>query len=78
MHISNILDRNMIIWAFYLVTNAFFRHAKNKQTPWPESASELYRSSDLHFSAKLVTNFAGRGVSRSERGGSPTAVISVF
>jgi hypothetical protein len=25
---------------------------KNKQTPWPESASELYRPSDCRLSAK--------------------------
>jgi hypothetical protein len=29
-----------------------------KQTPWPESASELYRPSDRHFSSKLVPTFA--------------------
>jgi hypothetical protein len=30
---------------------------KTKQTPWPESASELYRRSDRRFSAKSVTTF---------------------
>jgi hypothetical protein len=34
---------------------------KNKQTPWPESASELCRPSDRRLSAKLVPNFADRG-----------------
>jgi hypothetical protein len=29
--------------------------------PWPESASELYRSSDRRLSGKLVPNFADRG-----------------
>jgi hypothetical protein len=29
-------------------------------TPWPESASELYRSSDRRMSAKLVPTFADR------------------
>jgi hypothetical protein len=47
-------------------------------TKWPESASELYPPSDRHLSAKLVPTFADRGVSRSQRGGSPTAVIPVF
>jgi hypothetical protein len=51
---------------------------KKIQTPWPESASELYRPSERHLSAKLVPTFADRGVSRSKRGGSPTAVISIF
>jgi hypothetical protein len=30
-------------------------------TPWPESASELYRPSDRHLSAKLVPAFVDRG-----------------
>jgi hypothetical protein len=30
----------------------------NKQTPWPESASELYRLGDRRLSAKLVPTFA--------------------
>jgi hypothetical protein len=37
--------------------------------------SELYRSSDRRLSAKLVPNFADRGVSHGQCGGSPTAVI---
>jgi hypothetical protein len=42
------------------------RHVKyrevnnNKKTPWPESASELYRPSDRRLSAKLVPTFADR------------------
>jgi hypothetical protein len=31
------------------------------QTPWPESASELYRPNDRRLSAKLVPIFADRG-----------------
>jgi hypothetical protein len=31
------------------------------QTPWPESASELYRPSDSRLSAKLVPTFGDRG-----------------
>jgi hypothetical protein len=49
-----------------------------KQTPWPESVSELYRPGDSCLSAKLVQNFANRGVSRSKRGGSLTAVFSIL
>jgi ribosomal protein S14 len=44
---------------------------RNKQTPRPESASELYRPSDRRLSAKLVTTFAYRGVLRGQRDGSP-------
>jgi CBS-domain-containing membrane protein len=32
-----------------------------KKTPWPESASELYRLSDSRLSAKLVPTFADGG-----------------
>jgi hypothetical protein len=46
-------------------------------TSWPESASELYRPSDLLLPAKLVATFRVIGVSHSQRCGSPTAVISV-
>jgi hypothetical protein len=31
------------------------------KTPWPESASELYRPSDRSLSAKLVSTFEHRG-----------------
>jgi hypothetical protein len=31
-----------------------------KKTPWPESASELYRQSDRRLSAKLAPNIADR------------------
>jgi hypothetical protein len=34
---------------------------KKLKTPWPESASELYRLSDRRLSAKLVPTFAERG-----------------
>jgi hypothetical protein len=33
----------------------------NKQTPWSESASELYRLSDRRLSEKLVAAFEDRG-----------------
>jgi hypothetical protein len=36
-------------------------YIKNRQTPWSESARELYRPSDLRLSAKLVPTFADRG-----------------
>jgi hypothetical protein len=32
-----------------------------KQTPWPESVSELYRPSDRSMSAKLISTFVDRG-----------------
>jgi hypothetical protein len=38
--------------------------ASKKKTRWPESESELYRSSYRCLSAKLVPNFADKGVSR--------------
>jgi hypothetical protein len=50
---------------------------KNKQSPWPESVSELYLPSDSRLSAKLLPAFADRRVSLSQSGGSPTALFSV-
>jgi hypothetical protein len=57
-------------------SNLEFKH--KKEIPLPESASELHRSSDYLLSAKFLSNFVDRGVSRSQHGGSPTAVISFF
>jgi hypothetical protein len=37
------------------------RRQTNKQTPWSESASELYRPSDRRFSAKWLPTFADKG-----------------
>jgi hypothetical protein len=34
---------------------------EGEKTPWPESASELYRPDDCRVSAKLVPTFADRG-----------------
>jgi hypothetical protein len=34
---------------------------QNKQTPWSESASELYRPSNRRLSAKSLPTFADRG-----------------
>jgi hypothetical protein len=48
-----------------------------KKTVWPESASDLYRPSYRRLSAKLVPTYADKGVPCSQRGGSPTTVISV-
>jgi hypothetical protein len=45
-------------------------------TPWPESVSELYRPSDRRLSAKLVPTFTDREMSRSQRGGFPTASLA--
>jgi hypothetical protein len=39
---------------------AWSRRVKFK-TPWPESASELYRPSDCRLSARLVPTFSDRG-----------------
>jgi hypothetical protein len=48
-----------------------------KQTPWPESASELYRPSYRRLSAKLVPTFCGYRVPRGQRD-IPMAVFSDF
>jgi hypothetical protein len=51
-------------------TRKYYNKTKSKQTPWSESASELYRPSDRRLSAKWVPTFADRGVSRGQRDGS--------
>jgi hypothetical protein len=38
-----------------------------KKTPWPQSASELYRPSDRRLSAKLVSTFCGYRLPRGQR-----------
>jgi hypothetical protein len=38
-----------------------FLDRTNKQSPWPESASELFRPRSRRLSAKLVLTFADRG-----------------
>jgi hypothetical protein len=40
----------------------------NNNVKFTDSASELYLPSHLRLSAKLVPNFADRGVSRGHRG----------
>jgi hypothetical protein len=42
---------------------------QKNETPWPESANELYRPSDLRLSAKLVRTFADREVLRGQHDG---------
>jgi hypothetical protein len=37
------------------------KNKKQKQTPWSESASELYRPSDRRFSVKWLPTFADKG-----------------
>jgi hypothetical protein len=44
----------------------------------PESARELYRPSVSRLSAKFLPTFEDRGVSHSQRGGSPRVVILVL
>jgi hypothetical protein len=46
------------------------------KTPWPESASKLYRPRDRRLLAKLVPTFAHR--SCGQRDGFATPVFSIF
>jgi CBS-domain-containing membrane protein len=39
----------------------FRKLCQEKKIPWPESASKLFRPSDRHLSAKLVSTFAEKG-----------------
>jgi hypothetical protein len=38
------------------------KQANKEQTPWPESAGELYRPNDRRLSAKLLQTFADKEV----------------
>jgi hypothetical protein len=42
------------------VLRIYIKNLKLNSTPWPQSESELYRSSDLRLSVKLVPTFDGR------------------
>jgi hypothetical protein len=42
-------------------------HLRKAITPWPQSASDLYRPSDRRLSAKLVPTFCGYRVPRGQR-----------
>jgi hypothetical protein len=77
------------IWGQFITQEMFLKivdhvsipgqNCSHKQkTPLPESTRELYRLSDNCLSAKLVQTFTDRGMLRSQRGKSPTVVISVF
>jgi hypothetical protein len=50
------------MWVLYriLVGYSLVSAGEIVRTPWPESASELYRPSDRRLSAKLVTTFEDR------------------
>jgi hypothetical protein len=50
-----------IIFYFKSHTKYTSTQTNKKQTPWPESASELYRASDRRLSAKLLPTSADRG-----------------
>jgi hypothetical protein len=46
---------------FPVLANGISLKKNTKETPWPESASELYRLSDRRLSAKLLRTFVDRG-----------------
>jgi hypothetical protein len=43
------------------ISNSIEIRVTKKQTPWPESASELYRPSDSRLSAELLPTFSVKG-----------------
>jgi hypothetical protein len=73
---ASVIERR-INWPYRVSTMKTSLNSK-KKTPWPESADEVYRLSDRGLSTKLMPIFTDGGVSRSQRVGSPTAVISIF
>jgi hypothetical protein len=51
----------LLLYIFLLSPAELAWSQKNKQTPWLQSASELYRPSGRRLSAKLVPTFADGG-----------------
>jgi hypothetical protein len=43
-----------------VLADSMLRRIFGRKTPWPQSASELYRPRDHHLPAKLVLTFADR------------------
>jgi hypothetical protein len=62
-HNAQVLFRTfpLNVWVHYSLPRDFVITHQPKQTPWPESASELYRPSDRCLSPKLRPTFADRG-----------------
>jgi hypothetical protein len=52
---------DIVLSSYLNLIPSFSLQAKRKRTPWPESASELYRPSDRRLSVKLVSTFADTG-----------------
>jgi hypothetical protein len=50
-----------ILWGNYMRKKQAISTKNKKQTPWSESASELYRPSDRRLSAKLLPTCEDRG-----------------
>jgi hypothetical protein len=50
-----------LYWIYILKFTVTLAYAKKKQSPWLESASELYRPSDCSLSVKLLPTFAYTG-----------------
>jgi hypothetical protein len=63
-----------VFTAHWLVTSVLWLYFEG--TPWPESASELYRPSERRLSTKLVLTFADRRCTWSAWR-IPTTVISI-
>jgi hypothetical protein len=50
--------KTILVNAVHMLRHIILNYCKlKKETPWPQSASELYRPSDRRLSAKLVPTF---------------------
>jgi hypothetical protein len=54
--VISLIQRHLV-----LGTGTYLLKQKQKQTPWSESASKLYRPSDRRLSAKSLPTFADKG-----------------
>jgi hypothetical protein len=57
------------LWYLQVREEVTNKRQQTNKLLWPESASELYQPRDRRLPAELVSTFADRRVSRSERGG---------
>jgi hypothetical protein len=79
MHLSDEMIYELMQKNTYSDISRSIYSSDNKQTPWPLVRKWTIPTDDSHVLEKfLVPTFADRGVSRGQRGLSPTVVNLIF